>query len=202
MYRRILVPLEHSATDTAILEHVARLAPILRGVDRADPRGRRLGRAQHQAARRCANRRRCGRTASTWSGSPRSSSASGLGGGGAARQRRPRQGDRRRRRARALRPDRDGTHGHRFLATCSTAAWPTRCGTGRWFRCCWCAGSQDAEYGAVSGVRKSVAGKTVARKTAVRRTPSASRTCAVGRAPPGAAGAAVAARRGLPQGDL
>ena len=58
MYRRILVPLEHSATDACILEHVKLLARHCSACAGADSRGGRLGGAQHQAAASCASPRR------------------------------------------------------------------------------------------------------------------------------------------------
>ena len=50
MYKRILVPLEHSPYDAAIVEHVRMFARVVRSVDRAHSRRRRICRAQREAA--------------------------------------------------------------------------------------------------------------------------------------------------------
>ena len=50
MYKRILVPLEHSPYDATIVEHVRKLAQVLRRVGGAHARRRRIGGAQREPA--------------------------------------------------------------------------------------------------------------------------------------------------------
>ena len=61
MYKRILVSVENSPYDEAILTHVRQLARENGRVDRADSRRRRVGRAQHRPAPLAGQRRDGGR---------------------------------------------------------------------------------------------------------------------------------------------
>ncbi len=51
MYKRILVPVENSRYDAAIIEHVRGLAKLMRRLGGPDPRSRRVRRAEREAAR-------------------------------------------------------------------------------------------------------------------------------------------------------
>ena len=140
MYKRILVPLENSAYDDAILEHVRELAKFCGAsvvlIHVADGwAARNIKQLDLRESRGDARRPRVPRAAVR-----DELEADGIDGGVPCSPAAIRRSEIA---AAAEREKCDliamSTHGHSSCRTCCTAASPTRCGIHRACRCCWCA---------------------------------------------------------------